>query len=58
MPNTSPTVIETKNAKMIELTVTMVDNQANLAISRDIKKPKTIPKLPPTNEIIVDSITN
>jgi len=35
----------------------MVDHPASQAIMRDIKKPNTMPKLPPTSEIIVASTT-
>ena len=42
----------------MELAVTMVDHPASQAIRRDITKPKTMPKLPPTNEIIMASTTN
>jgi hypothetical protein len=42
----------------MELKVTMVDHPASHAISREMKKPKITPMVPPAKEIMVASTTN
>src|SRR5438093_4522278 len=58
MPKIKPIEMETRNAKRIELTVTMVDHPASHAMTLDITKPRRTPRRPPVKEISVASITN
>src|SRR5439155_418149 len=58
MPKIRPTEIETRNAKRIELMVTMVDHPASHAMTFDITKPRKTPSRPPVKEISVASMTN